>query len=160
MDLTDRKILDALVKDSDVPRRDVARQVQISEGSLSKRISALKEEGLIREFSLNIDYDKAGFHTNAFTLLRLKEQERDSSVRVVQRLAKLDEVIEVYSIFGEWDIYVRWLCRNNAHLMDVLKDVLSQDIAQAQTVTLGQEHKRSRGPHLVPNEKSVLLERS
>jgi len=150
MDRTDQRILDALLENSDRSRRDIARRVGISEPSVSKKIANLKSEGLIRGFTVNIDYDKVGFHTNAITFLRLRNQSRETAATVVQSFWKVNEAVEIYSTFGEWHLYVRWHCRSNAHLMDLLKNAMPPEVEHSQTVTFGEEHKREKSPRLLP----------
>lgn len=150
VDRIDRKILNELYLDSDRSRKVIGKAVNLSEPSLSKKITNLKAEKVIRKFSINIDYDKAGFNTNSVTLIRMHDQHRHKQLELVEKLRKINEAIEVYSVLGSWDVYVRWLCKSNAHVMEIISKVLMPDetVGHTETITLGEEYKREQGPLL------------
>jgi DNA-binding Lrp family transcriptional regulator len=151
------EVLDSLYADADRSRKELAHSLKISEPSLSKRISTLKLSGEIKNFSINIDYDRVGYNTNSITLIRLPDQKKDVLDNIVQRLMKMNEAVEVYTILGEWDLYVRWLCKSNAQVMEFIReldDMIPRSVPESrhfqvfQTITLAQQHKREHGPRL------------
>jgi DNA-binding Lrp family transcriptional regulator len=78
----------------------------------------------------------------------MHDQHKDRHAALVNNIARLNEAIEVYTIFGEWDIYVRWLCESNARVMELLRDTIltDQGVEHVETLTLAQEFRRERGP--------------
>src|SRR5262249_55475218 len=54
MDATDRKVLNELYSDSDRSRKVIARAVNLSEPSLSKKITNLQADGIIENFTVKI----------------------------------------------------------------------------------------------------------
>lgn len=148
MDGTDRRILNALYLNADRSRKAIAREVGLSEPSLSKKIGNLQQDGVLKSFTINIDYEKAGFNTHSISLIRLNDQHKGGGAALVERLGKVNEAVEVYMILGNWDVYVRWVCASNAQVMNLIKRwILSEDsVGHVETITLGQEIKRERGP--------------
>lgn len=149
-DSSEKRILNELYSNSDRARKRIARAVELSEPSLSKKIGLLQQDGLLKNFTINIDYDKAGYNTNSVTLVRMHDQHKDQQNSLVEKLSQVNEAIEVYKILGSWDIYVRWLCSSNAQVMNLVENIISthESVAHTETITLGQEYKRERGPSL------------
>jgi DNA-binding Lrp family transcriptional regulator len=146
-DKIDMQILRLLLKDAGKSRKFMAREVGISEPSLSKRISALQQDGIIRNFSAVLDYDKLGFTSHTLTYIKIVDEHKATSASIVEEIAKLDEAVEVFQFFGEWDIVVRWMTRSNSAAMDALSRVIgSEMIRTTKTEVLAKTIKRNFGP--------------
>ncbi len=124
----------------------IAAEVKLTEPSLSKRIGTLVADGIIRKFTIDVNYSHRdiGFSTHAISLLNLKEQTDAASNSIVQRLDQIEEAVEVYTVFEKYDFCIRWLCRDPAHLMRVMKPILG-DVQHIETIIFGEERKRSSG---------------
>ena len=155
----DLRILAELKNDSNRSRKSIANQIitdtdssgntrKLSESALSKHISRLKDDGIIKRFSIDLDYKKLGYHTHAITLIDLKDQKFIPELSA--HISKINEAIEVFTTLGDHDIFVRWLCRDNSQLINLIKDALSgQQIDKFVTITLAEESKREAGPSLI-----------
>jgi DNA-binding Lrp family transcriptional regulator len=149
VDSTDKKILDALYVDAYKSQKHISHSIGISEPNYSNRVTALKRDGVIKNFTVNIEYDKVGYGTHAVTLIKFSDQRKDNLQAVIESLLKVNIAIEIYEIFGQWDIYVRWLAKSNTDIrkmIDVIDSVTKG--AHTETITLAQEHKWERGPLL------------
>ena len=145
----DREIIRELVRDADRSRKTIATAVGVSEPNLSKRIGTLQDTKVITRFTVDVDYELVGYSTHAFSLVKFRGQDAASTRAVVDRVVKLNEAVEVYSTLGETDLYVRWVCKNNAGLMGALSHLTDNpNVAHVETVTLAEAHKRERGPGL------------
>jgi DNA-binding Lrp family transcriptional regulator len=146
-DKIDMQILRLLLKDAGKSRKYMAREVGISEPSLSKRISALQQDGIIRNFSAVLDYDKLGFTSHTLTYIKIVDEHKAVYASIVEEIAKLDEAVEVFQFFGEWDIVVRWMTRSNSAAMDALSRVIgSEMIRTTKTEVIAKTIKRNFGP--------------
>lgn len=149
----DRDIIRELSANSDRPRKSLSLILGISEPSLSKRIAGLIALGIIKRFTIDVKYEdeNIGYSIHAFSLVKLKDQDTAQSTDLVNRIRSTNEAVEVYTTFGEWDLYVRWMCKNNTDLMGAISNLLrDKNVAHVETVTLAKEHKRERGPTLQP----------
>jgi DNA-binding Lrp family transcriptional regulator len=154
VDALDRKILDSLYADSSRSQKRLSATLGISEPSLTKRKSQLEGKEIIKSYSINIGYDKIGYDTNAVTLVRLKAQKVETLEQIVAQLMEINDAIEVYTLFGEWDIFVRWLSTSPAQVQASVQLVSeNENVAHAQTFQLTTEHKRERGPQLISKPK-------
>ena len=142
------RVLNALLKDSQQPRKGLAVSLKVSESYVSKLIKDLTEyDKYIGKFSIEIDYDKVGYSTHALTFIKLSKDSMADINSVAEKISALDDAIEVFTVFGGWDIWVRWLCRTPSAIMSNIDNVLhASHIERTETITLGRAYKRAFGP--------------
>ena len=149
LDRLDRKILDSLTSDSKGSQKLLSASLGISEPSITKRKRDLEGKKIIKNYSINIGYDRIGYTTNAVTLVKLKVQKNEVINAIVAELLKINDAIEVYTVFGEWDIFVRWMSTSPARVSEFVQLISeNESVAHTQTVQLASEHKRVHGPKL------------
>ncbi len=61
IDETDRGILDLLKRNSRRPFTEIAEKLDVSEGTVRKRVRCLEEEGVIKGYTLEIDPAELGY---------------------------------------------------------------------------------------------------
>ncbi len=130
-DETDLDILKLLQKDARLSYRSIAEKLKIAAGTVHNRVKKLDEQGIIKGYSVVLDYEKLGYQLTALTLVRVKG---GKLLEVEEKIAQHTPVMAVYDITGEYDIAVisRFSSRND--LDKFIKDVLSiPDIERTNT---------------------------
>lgn len=61
MDLTDRKIIETLKKDSKVSLSYISDSVNLSTPSVRERINKMKDIGIIKKYTIDVDYKILGY---------------------------------------------------------------------------------------------------
>ena len=61
MDLTDRKIIEILKRDSKVSLSYISDSVNLSTPSVRERINKMKDMGIIKKYTIGIDYKTLGY---------------------------------------------------------------------------------------------------
>ncbi|RIM88147.1 Lrp/AsnC family transcriptional regulator [Staphylococcus xylosus] len=61
MDLTDRKVLEILKEDSKVSLNYISNEVNLSTPSVRERINKLRDIGVIKKYTIEIDYKTLGY---------------------------------------------------------------------------------------------------
>ncbi len=99
MDEKDAEILAALKQDGRMTTREVARKTGIPISTVHKRMKKLVETGVIKRFTLDLDYDKIGKGLAAYVLInadlkQLKRMKKDQYdlVKQIQRVPNVDQV--------------------------------------------------------------------
>ncbi|MFS0907363.1 Lrp/AsnC family transcriptional regulator [Priestia aryabhattai] len=72
IDDTDRKILKLLTEDSRLSMREVAKRVHLSAPSVTERVRRLESQGIIKNYSIEIDYKKLGYDIECFVEVTLR----------------------------------------------------------------------------------------
>ena len=101
MDETDREIIKILKNDGRATYSYIGRKVGLSEGAVRKRIKALIDSGIIRQFTVKVGLTEGA---EAITLLSVSPSFPTSDVSKI--LKKFPYVETVYEITGQYDIAV------------------------------------------------------
>ena len=118
IDGIDKKILRSLISDARTPILEIARNVGISGAAIHQRLRKLEKSGLIAGSKFVINPKVLGYHTMAFIGVFLDRAM--SNPKAVKQLEAIPEVIECHYTTGNWSIFLKILCRDNSHLMEVL----------------------------------------
>ncbi|MFQ6137119.1 MAG: Lrp/AsnC family transcriptional regulator [Candidatus Hydrothermarchaeales archaeon] len=121
MDEIDMKILEVLKKDSRTSYKDIARETHISDVAVHKRIKKLSN--VIRAFTILVDQKTMGEDTTALLTIKC---EVGKALEIAQRLSEVEDVREVYTTIGEYDIIAKIKTENTETLKSVIEKELSQ----------------------------------
>lgn len=114
LDAHDVRILDILQRDSQIPRLQLAEQVNLSSSQCFRRIRRLEESGLIRRYSIELDKQKAGFDVAAMVMIQYRKSEANARQQLRDLISRTDEILECYSITGEYDFLLKVYCTGMA----------------------------------------------
>jgi len=101
VDDTDRQVVNALLQDGRASARDVAAETGIAATTVSRRMDDLESNGVIDEYTVDVDYGALGYEVTAVFQLSI---EGDGLARIVDQLQSKDEMIAVYEVTGSHDI--------------------------------------------------------
>jgi Transcriptional regulators len=106
LDELDLNILKKLKENSLKPFVKIARELNVSEGTIRQRIKKLVKSGVIKRFTVDVDASSAGLPLVAFVILNV---EPDSLKSVAEEVGKIENVVEVHEIhtFGDLLLKVR-----------------------------------------------------
>jgi len=122
LDDIDKQILKLLQEDSRLSYNKISSILNISVGTAYNRIKKLEETGVIRGYTAIIDSSKAGYDLTAIVLI---QAEGKYLMEVEEKISKMDNVICVYDITGDFDIAVIAKFRDRAELDRFIKGALS-----------------------------------
>lgn len=107
VDEKDKQILETLAKDSRIPTKHIAEKLNIPRVTVHTRIEKLKQEGVIKQFTIIADYAKLGLPVTAFVFVEYAYNDDLTQKDLAMLIAEIDNVFEVHLITGEWDILVK-----------------------------------------------------
>ncbi len=128
MDNADHQILALLVEDGRRTYDDIAAQVSLSAPSVKRRVDRLRADGTLRGFTAVLDDVAMGWGTEA--LVELFYAPGTLLDEVAERLARVPEVVEAWSITGEADAIARVRTRDNADLERVIMDLQGDGVLE------------------------------
>tara|TARA_R100000935_G_C2769764_1_gene137172 strand:+ start:106 stop:576 length:471 start_codon:yes stop_codon:yes gene_type:complete len=143
IDGIDKTILNYLMEDARKPILEIARSIGISGAAIHQRLRKLEKAGLIEGSKLMINPRVLGYKTLAFVGVYLDKAV--SNPQAVKKLSLIPEVLECHYTTGNWSIFLKVLCRDNEHLMNVLnKNIQAIDgVSRTETfISLDQQLKR------------------
>lgn len=124
-DSTDKKILRYLVRDARMKVVDIANYIGVTSAAIHQRLSKIKKAGVIKSFTLKLDPQELGYKTCSFVGLYMDKNRLYQDV--VDRLQRIEEVVEVHFTTGEYALFLKVYAKDNQHLKLVLNEQI-QDI--------------------------------
>ncbi|MCS7386032.1 MAG: Lrp/AsnC family transcriptional regulator [archaeon GB-1867-005] len=122
LDEIDIKIIKELQKNAKQTYRELSDKLGLAIGTIYNRIKKLEENGVIRNFTINLDYSKLGYDLTAIIMMQV---EGPYIIEIEKRLANYEEVMSVYDITGEFDIAVIAKFVDREHLNKFIKGILT-----------------------------------
>jgi Lrp/AsnC family transcriptional regulator for asnA, asnC and gidA len=120
MDETDLAILHSLVKNARITISKMSQEIDVPDATISHRLKRL-ERAVIKGYTVILDPPTMGLEMTAIIIIQT-ETEKHGAVKIA--LSKLEEVSEVYSVSGEYDLLIKlW-----AHDMEELNHVINSKI--------------------------------
>jgi Lrp/AsnC family transcriptional regulator len=127
LDATDRKILRVLQEDASQSLEDIARQVGSSKTPVWNRIRKLREAGVIRSQTANLDPEALGLEACFFVLIRTSEHEAAWQKKFLHALQSRPEVLEAHRLAGDID-YILKVRVPNARAYDTFYQALIDEV--------------------------------
>jgi DNA-binding Lrp family transcriptional regulator len=121
VDDVDRKIIRLLQEDARKSFNKIADSLGIAVGTAYNRVKNLEDMGILKGYTIMLDSAKLGYGLTALILI---EAEGRYLPEVENELAKLDEVICIYDITGDYDIAVVARFKSRSTLNSFIKSTL------------------------------------
>lgn len=119
IDEVDSSILKLLRLNSRMSFLEMSRQTGISDATIQHRLKRMKERGVIDRFTIIVNPDATGYRVMSIILVQTDTEKHD---RAKQALASLDEVSEVYSVLGEYDLFIKVWAKSLEELNIIIND--------------------------------------
>jgi Lrp/AsnC family transcriptional regulator len=126
LDATDRRILDVLQTDGTLSAADVATKVSVTSTTCWRRITALEQAGVIKQRVALLDRAAVGLSVMIFAHVKLSTQGRDALAKFDHAIRGYAEVLECYTLMGEWDFLLRIVAKDIQEYESFFLDHLSK----------------------------------
>jgi len=107
LDAIDRKILTVLQGQGDISHAALAERVGASSASCWRRIKAMEAGGVLGAVVRLVDADAVGRGVNVVCHVRMKSHEQDRRRDFEVFVENHREIVECFSMTGEWDYLLR-----------------------------------------------------
>jgi Lrp/AsnC family transcriptional regulator, regulator for asnA, asnC and gidA len=124
IDNTDLRILEILMQDAKRPYTEVAKKVNVSQGTVHVRMNKMEDAGILEKTTLRINYAKLGYDITAFIGIYLEKSALYDMV--LSKLRSIPEITSIHYTTGNYSMFVKIHCRDTNHLKEVLHDKMQQ----------------------------------
>ena len=125
LDEKDRKLLGYLQEDARISNAELARRVDLSPPGLQKRLRRLEQKGIIDRYVTLLNREALGFNMLCLIQVTMRRHEPTAIDRFRVLVQDMPEVLECYSVTGEFDYLLKIAVRNRKHLEHFLMDDLT-----------------------------------
>jgi Lrp/AsnC family transcriptional regulator, leucine-responsive regulatory protein len=126
LDEVDIKLLTALQADADCTNVELARLVGLSPAATLHRVRWLKESGVIRIISAQLDPAAAGFPLQLYVTATLARHDPHSTRVFEDQIRALPQIIAADNVAGEMDYLLTVVARDVTDLQQVLASLATR----------------------------------
>lgn len=140
MDIIDKKILKILSKDANTTATEISNLVNLSVPAVNKRIFRMQKEGIIDYFTIVTNPKMLDKTITAFVFIVM--QYGDSIKSLLEYSENEPDVLECYSITGEYDYILKICAKDIESLENKILDIKSiKGVIKSHTMISLMEHK-------------------
>lgn len=114
------EIISELMENCRSSFREIAGKLKRSTTTVSKKIESLKEQGIIKNYTIAVDHEKIGYNVAAIINVIV----RDKLTQMEEQISKKPGVVAVYDVTGEYDVFVIVKVRDTGELSKLVKSLL------------------------------------
>ena len=143
MDQIDLEIISFLQTDGRMPFTDIAKELDISEGTVRNRVARLMQERVLQIVGM-VDPYRLGYDAPAMISISVQPPLLN---KIAKSISKFPEVSYLIMVSGDYDLLVEVLCKDRDHLASFLNEKLMKvpGITNTQTSMVLHTYKMSYG---------------
>lgn len=126
LDKKDMAILKLLQENARITVKEISAQIHLSTTPVHERIRRMEESGVIKQYVTLVDQNKLDLNLMVICYVSLKEHSKNAGASFIKNINALHEVIECYSISGEFDFMLKVVCKDMNAYYDFHVNKLSQ----------------------------------
>ena len=133
LDSLDKSILRNLQRDAALSQRDLAEKVGISQNACWRRLTRLREEGVITGQTIRVDMQAVGMGLTVFAIVRTRHHSADWLRRFRKSVLAIDNVVDFFRIAGDYDYMMKIVARDMNDFDRVYQKLIAEN--ELETVT-------------------------
>jgi len=126
LDSKDLSILHLLQQNARMTVKEISEKMHLSTTPVHERIKRMESSGVIKQYATLVDHSKVKKGLMVICYVSLKQHSKNAGVKFIKTINELNEVIECYSISGEFDFMLKVVCRDMNAYYDFHVNKLSQ----------------------------------
>ncbi len=127
VDEIDKAIINEILEHAKIPLRDIAKKLNVSFVTVMHRIKRLEKEGIIKQYTALIDYDKIGYSVHVMIEVRIA---KGKLFELEKKLATLSHVYAVYDTTGDFDAAIIGRFSSTRQMDNFLKKIQTFDFVE------------------------------
>ena len=116
----DIEILKVLSSDGRKNKSSIAEELNRSPNTIIKHVQKLEENRVIKNYGVQIDYEKLGYNIIAIIELTIS---KGKMLEVEKKIAQIPNIFGVYDITGTYDALILARFKNRDDLSKMIKDI-------------------------------------
>lgn len=138
-----QKILNELQNDGRQSLRELGEKFDVSPSTIGKRLDELRQDGVLKGITADIDYEKLGYAYVAMTRFKVVG---DSIDRALVLLAEHSQLTDIYEITGNYDLLAIGHFHDRDQMNKIVKTLQGQDAIRETNTSIILNAYRENGP--------------
>jgi len=127
LDELDRNIMNALIEDSRLSYRQIAKKLGVSVATVMHRVNILEKDKVIKRNTSILDYEKLGYDIEVLIDVRIA---KGKLMEVEKKIAVDPNVFAVYDTTGDFDAVILARFHNRRKMDAFLKKIQTYDFVE------------------------------
>jgi Lrp/AsnC family transcriptional regulator for asnA, asnC and gidA len=141
IDKIDKYIIERLINDGRTSFANIAKEINLTDVAIKKRLDRLKQKGIIKSISAQIDFDILGFKEKAQLLISIDPSKKKE---VLKKLNDIEDIKEILEVTGEYNIIVKIMALDKNDLKILLDNIFKIDgITKISILTIIDTYKKN-----------------
>lgn len=125
-DKKDLAILKLLQQNARITVKEISEKIHLSTTPVHERIKRMEETGVIKQYATLVENAKVKKGLTVICYVSLKQHGKNAGVKFIKTINSLNEVIECFSISGEFDFMLKVVCEDMNAYYDFHVNKLSE----------------------------------
>ncbi|HET7119300.1 MAG TPA: Lrp/AsnC family transcriptional regulator [Hanamia sp.] len=125
-DKRDLVILKLLQENARITVKEISEKVHLSTTPVHERIKRMEETGIIKQYATLVDNAKVKKGLTVICYVSLKQHGKNAGAKFIKAINMMNEVIECFSISGEFDFMLKVVCEDMNAYYDFHVNKLSE----------------------------------
>jgi Lrp/AsnC family leucine-responsive transcriptional regulator len=126
LDKKDLEILKLLQENARITIKEISGKIHLSTTPVHERIKRMEESGVIKQYVTLVNHEKVKKGLMVICYVSLKQHSKNAGVKFIKTIHELNEVVECFSISGEFDFMLKVICEDMNAYYDFHVNKLSQ----------------------------------
>lgn len=138
VDKTDLRLIEYLKENGRDKISTISSTLDMPRATVFERMKRLGNEGIIKNYTVNLDYEKIGFNVMAYILINFDSRSKIDQKTLAKQLSTIENVLSASIISGGWDIIMLVVSPNMKELSHFVLERLRlmEGIEKTHTITV------------------------
>lgn len=124
LDEYDKKIVELLQEDSSISNIELSKKIGLAPSSCLLRVKNLKEQQILKQFTVVVDEKKLGFEIICFAKVYILPLNRENCQAFIEEARRIPEIVECYTITGDASFLLKIVAKSFDYYRDFVFDKL------------------------------------
>ena len=112
LDEKDLSILMLLQENARITIKEISGKVHLSTTPVHERIKRMEDSGVIKQYVTLVDHTKVKKGLMVICYVSIKQHSKNAGVKFIKTIHELNEIVECFSISGEFDFMLKVICED------------------------------------------------
>lgn len=119
LDEVDEQILDILSRDGRITAVEIAKRLEVSTSTITRKIKRMEAAGIIRGYVGIIEDEHLGKTARAVLMLKMTGQ--DDATNIMEVICQNDDICNIYETMGNYDAILTVCSHNENKIYEMIK---------------------------------------
>ncbi len=126
IDFTDLEILSELVENSKTPLAKIGKKLNVHPNVIAYRIKKMKKQGIIKEYTVELDFEKLGLNEQVYIGLSLpSNSERE---KILKQIIAMPQTMKVISSLGSPESIIFFVGKDKEEINEAISRLRNFDV--------------------------------